>query len=56
MGLSATIMPKDKFIKINLELIAAHAVMGADQPLLQVANRAVCQRHDGLRAFAPVDA
>jgi hypothetical protein len=41
---------KDEFIKIRLELIAAYAVMGSGQPLLQVADGAVCQRHGGLRA------
>ena len=40
---------------INLELIAAHTVIGADQLLLQVANGAVRQRHCGFRAFADVD-
>jgi hypothetical protein len=43
-------MAKDEFIKISLELIAAYAVMGSEQPLLQVADGAVCQRHCGLRA------
>jgi hypothetical protein len=36
---------KDEFIKIDLELIAAHAMIGPDQPLLQVPNRAVRQGH-----------
>jgi hypothetical protein len=31
-------------IKINLKLIAAHAVIGSDQPLLEIPNGAVCQR------------
>src|ERR1017187_1521362 len=44
-------MAKDEFIKISLELIAPYAVMGSEQPLLQVADGAVCQRHYGLRAF-----
>jgi hypothetical protein len=47
-------MAKDEFIKISLELMAAHAVMGSEQPLLQVADGAVCQRHHGLLAFVPV--
>jgi hypothetical protein len=40
---------------VNLELIAAHPVVSSDQPLLQVANRAVCQGHNRLRAFVQVD-
>jgi hypothetical protein len=43
-------MAKDEFIQIRLELVAANAVMGSEQPLLQVANSAVGQRHGGLRA------
>ena len=52
--LLAPIMAKDEFIKISLELIAPYAVMGSEQPLLQVADGAVCQRHHGLLAFVPV--
>jgi hypothetical protein len=32
---------KDEFVEIDLELIAAHTVISSDQPLLQVADRAV---------------
>jgi len=46
---------KDEFIEVYLELIAAHTVVGSDQPLLEVANRAVRKKHHGLRAFAHVD-
>ena len=49
--LLAPIMAKDEFIKISLELMATHAVMRSEQPLLQVADGAVGQRHRGLRAF-----
>ena len=54
-GLTPTIVAKDEFVEVSLELIAAHTVVGSDQPLLQVANRAVCQRHHGLRTFTQVD-
>ena len=49
------IVPKHELIQINLELIAADTVVGTDQPLLEIANGAVCQRHHGLRAFAQID-
>ena len=39
--LLASIMAKDEFIKISLELVAPYAVMGSEQPLLQVADGAV---------------
>jgi hypothetical protein len=55
-GLPAPIVAKNKFIKLNLELFAAHAVVGTDQPLLEITNRAVCQRQHGLGTFAQVDA
>src|SRR5580693_6046245 len=54
-GLSAPIVAKDEFIKINLKLIAAHAVIGSDQPLLEIPNGAVRQRQHRLRAFAQID-
>ena len=37
-------MTKDEFIQIGLKLLAAYAVMGANQPLLQVTDRPVCRR------------
>ena len=54
-GLPAPIVAKDEFIKINLKLIAAHAVIGSDQPLLEIPNGAVRQRQHRLRAFAQID-
>ena len=33
-GYSPTIVAKDEFVEINLELIAAHTVVGSNQPLL----------------------
>ena len=50
----AAIVPKDKFVEINLELTAADAMMSSDQPLLQVANRAVRQRYNRFCAFAQI--
>jgi hypothetical protein len=52
--LLAPIMAKDEVIKISLELMAAHAVRGSEQPLLQVADGAVGQRQRGLCAFVQV--
>ena len=33
-GCLATIVPKNELIQINLELIAAHAMIGSNEPLL----------------------
>jgi hypothetical protein len=38
-GLPAPIVAKDEFVEIDLQLIRTNAVMGSDQPLLQVSNR-----------------
>ena len=54
IGCLRRLLAIDKFVQINLELIAAHTVTSADQPLLQVANGAVRQRHCGCGAFAQV--
>ena len=45
-------MPKDEFIEVDLELVLAHSVVGADQPLLEVANRPIGKWDSGLRAFS----
>jgi hypothetical protein len=45
-------MAKDEFVEINLKLRLAHSVVGADQPLLQVANGPISERDSGLRTFA----
>jgi hypothetical protein len=53
--LPPAIVTKDEFVEINLELITAYAVIGSDQPLLQVANSAVCQRHHRLSPSTQLD-
>jgi hypothetical protein len=53
--LLAPIVAKDELIEIDLELSAADAVIGADQPLLEVADRSVGQRHHRLGTLAQID-
>src|SRR5260370_26150819 len=48
------IVTKYEFIQVNLELIATYTVMSPQQPLLEIANGPVRQRHYGLRAFPQV--
>lgn len=43
--LLAAIVPKDELVEIRLQLRAAHAVIGADQPLLKIPDGAVSERH-----------
>ncbi len=50
--LPSPIVPKDELVQIDLQLGAAHPVVGADQPLLEVPDGAVRQRHHGFRALA----
>lgn len=52
--LLSPIIAKDKFIEVHLELIPAYTMMRSDQPLLQVANRAVSQRHHRFGAVAHI--
>src|ERR1039458_1536913 len=47
-------MAKDEFVEVNLKLGLAHSVVGADQPLLEVANGSVGKPDSGPRAFAPL--
>ena len=49
---SATVMPERKLVQVDLKLRSTDAMMGADEPLLQVANRAIGERHDRLGALA----
>ena len=44
-------MSEDEFVEVDLELRLAHSVVGADQPLLEVSNRAIGKWDSRLRAF-----
>jgi len=50
--LLSTIVSEHEFIEVRLELSPAHAVMGADQPVLEIADDSIGERHDGARPFA----
>jgi len=50
----AAIVTENKLIQVNLELLATHRLVGADQPLLQVPNGRISQRHHQFRAFAEI--
>ncbi len=45
-------MPEDEFVEVNLELGLARAVVGADQPLLEVPNGSIGKWDSGLHTFA----
>ena len=51
-GLVTPIVAKNKLIEVNLELPAADTVVGADQPLLEVAHSAVSQGHHRFGSLA----
>jgi hypothetical protein len=44
-------VPEDEFVEVDLELRLAHAVVGADQPLLEVSDSAISKWNNRLRAF-----
>jgi hypothetical protein len=48
---SATIVPEDEFVEVDLELRLAHSVVGADQPFLEVSNGAIGKWDRRLRAL-----
>jgi hypothetical protein len=48
----ATIVSKDEFIQVKLQLALADTVMGTNQPLLQVANRSIGKWDGGLCALS----
>lgn len=50
-----TVVAKNEFVQVNLKLRATDAVIGANQPLLEVADRAVHQWHRRLGPLAQVD-
>ena len=49
--LSSTIVPKDELVEVDLELLLADSMVRADQPLLEVADSAIGERHHGERTF-----
>ena len=46
------IVTKHEFIEVRLELGTAHTMMGTDQPVLEIADDAIGERHDGSGALA----
>ena len=44
-GCLSPVMAKDEFVKVDLQLMAADAVVRSDQPLLKIPDGAVGQRH-----------
>jgi len=50
----AAIVAKNELIEIDLQLLAAHAMVSADQPLLQVPDGLIGHWRHRFRAFAKV--
>jgi hypothetical protein len=50
--LPSPIVPKDELVEVDLKLRLTDPVVRADQPLLEIADGAVRERHDGGCAFA----
>lgn len=49
------VVSKNEFVQVNLKLWATDAVVGANEPLLKVADRPVHQWHRRLGPLAQVD-
>ena len=50
--LPATVVSEHELVEVDLELTAAYAVVGANQPWLQVPKGSVGQGHDRLGTLA----
>ena len=48
----APVMATDEFVELDLQVMPADTVIGADEPLLQVTDRAVRKRDHGRHTFA----
>ena len=49
-----TVMSKGELVQVDVELRTTDAVMGPDEPLLQIADRAVSERHDRCGSLAEI--
>jgi len=47
-----TVVPKDELVEIGLQMLTADAMVRPDEPLLQIADGAVCEWHDRGHATA----
>ena len=45
-GCLTPVVPKDELVQIDLQVMAAHTMVGPDEPLLQVANHSMDARQD----------
>jgi hypothetical protein len=49
--LLTAIVPEDELVEVDLELVLADAMIGSDQPLLEVADCSVSERYDRFGAL-----
>jgi hypothetical protein len=50
-GLPSAVVPKNELVQIDLQLGAAHSVVGAEEPLLEVPDGAISEGHYGFRSL-----
>jgi hypothetical protein len=48
----AAIVPENELVEVRLQLSLTHTVVGADEPLLEVANGSIGKWNGGLRTFS----
>ena len=51
-GLAAPVVSENELVQVDLKLFTTDAVMGANQPLLEISDRSVNQRYCGFRSLA----
>jgi len=50
-GLPSAIVPKDELVQIDLQLGAAHPMVGTEEPLLEVPDGTISEGHHGFRSL-----
>ena len=50
-GLPSAIVPKDELVQIDLQLGAAHPMVGTEEPLLEVPVATISEGHHGFRSL-----
>jgi hypothetical protein len=50
-GLPSAIVPKDELVQIDLQLGAAHPMVGTDEPLLEIPDGTISEGHHGFRSL-----
>ena len=54
-GLPSAVVPKNELVQIDLQLGAAHSLVGAEEPLLEVPDGTIREGHHGFRSLVQLE-